>query len=138
MDRQKLDEQLRGILDQVRQRIVEGASPSLQSMLQMEELIYGELNRSKAQVLQAWCNQAGDDTARPACPHCGGPMRHKGYRKRTLICDSGQVELDRARWWCDACKASFSPSGQPGERGGLSGDSQGRAGCDGGSGPAAL
>ena len=98
MDRQKLDEQLRGILDQVRQRIVEGASPSLQSMLEMEELLYGELHRSKAQVLQAWCNQAADDSARPVCPHCGGRMRHKGYRKRTLICDSGQVELDRA-WW---------------------------------------
>jgi len=138
MDRQKLDQQLRCILDQVRERIVEGAGPSLQSMYDMEELVYGELNRSKAQVLQAWCREAGDDSGRPACPHCGGAMRHKGYRKRTVVCQGGQVELDRARWWCDACKASFSPSGQRGDGGGLSGDSEGGGDGPGGGGPAAL
>lgn len=138
MDRQKLNEQLESILNGVRERIVEGASPSLQSMYDMEELIYGELNRSKAQVLQAWCGEAADDSTRPVCPHCAGPMRHKGYRKRTVICDSGQVQLDRARWWCDACKASFSPSGQCGHGGGLSGDAEGGGSGVGGGGAAAL
>ena len=128
MDRQKLDKDLEGILDRVRHRIVAEASPSLQSMAEMEELIYGELNRSKPQVLQAWCNAAEDDSSRPACPHCGGRMRHKGYRRRTLICEGGQIELDRARWWCDACKASFSPSGQHGDGGGVSGNASGGAG----------
>ena len=122
MDRQKLDHQLKDIFDHIRQRIVEDACPSLQSMYDMEELIYGELNRSKSRVLQAWCREATDDSARPKCPHCGRAMRHKGYGKKTVICDSGQVELDRARWWCDACKASFSPSGQCSHGGGLSGD----------------
>ncbi len=126
MDRQKLDEELQVILDQVREKIVAEASPSLQSMAEMEELVYGELNRSKAKVLQAWCNEAADDSARPVCPHCGGVMRHKGYRKRTAVCEGGQVELNRARWWCDACKASFSPSGQQCDGGGVSGDAEGR------------
>ena len=138
MDRQKLDQELGGILDQVRSRIVAEASGSLQSMYDMEDLIYGELNRSKSEVLQAWCNQAADDSTRPTCPHCGGQMRHKGYRKRTIICEGGQVELDRARWWCDACKASFSPSGQPGDGGGLSGDAEGGGGGIGGDSGAAV
>jgi hypothetical protein len=123
MDRQQMDQQVETILDQVRRRIVEQASPSLQSMPEMEELIYSELNRSKSEILQAWCNQAKDDSTRPSCPHCGGPMRHKGRRSRTLICVSGQIEVKRTRWWCGACKASFFPSGQHGDRGGLSGDS---------------
>jgi hypothetical protein len=123
MDRQQMDQQVEAILDHVRRRIVEQASPSLQSMAEMEELIYSELNRSKPEILQVWCNQAKDDSKRPSCPHCGGPMRHKGRRGRTLICDGGQIDLKRIRWWCDACKASFFPSGQHGDRGGLSGES---------------
>jgi len=119
MDRQEMDQEVEQILQQVRQRIVEQSSGSLQSMAEMEELIYGELNRCKPQILQAWCDQAKDDSSRPLCPHCGGPMRHKGSNRRTLLCHSGQVELKRTRWWCDACKASFFPTGQHGDSGGL-------------------
>ena len=122
MNRQELDRHVEQILEQVRHRIVEQASPSLQSMAQMEDLIYGELNGCKPEILQAWCHQAQDDSSRPLCPHCRGPMRHKGSRGRTLLCDSGQVDVKRTRWWCDACKASFFPSGQHGDGGRLSGD----------------
>ncbi len=132
VDRQHVDREIEKILDQVRQRIVEQASPSLQSMAEMEQLIYSELNGCKPQILQVWCNQAKDDSARPLCPHCGGPMRHKGSRPRTLVCPSGQVELKRTRWWCDACGASFFPSGQRHERGGLSGDPAGGSAGGGG------
>lgn len=122
MNRQEMGQQVAQILEQVRHRIVEQASPSLQSMAEMEDLIYGELNRCKPEILQAWCHQAQDDSARPLCPHCRGPMRHKGARGRTLVCDSGQVDVRRTRWWCDACGASFFPSGQHDDRGGVSGN----------------
>jgi hypothetical protein len=128
MDRQKMDEEIREVLDRVRQKIVTEASGSLQSMAQMEELIYGELNRSKPQLLQAWINQAQDDSARPVCPHCGRRMRQKQRVPKTCICDSGQVEIRRTRWWCDACKASFFPSGPNGDGGGLSDHAQGGGG----------
>jgi len=111
MNRQEMDRQLSQIFEKVRHRLVEKASPSLQSMAQMEDLVYGELNRCKPEVLQAWCHQAQDDSSRPVCPHYRGPMRHKGTRSRPLLCEGGQVDLKRTRWWCDACKASFFPSG---------------------------
>ncbi|MHC4181443.1 MAG: hypothetical protein ACYSWU_28420 [Planctomycetota bacterium] len=111
MDREKLDAKLRGILDQVRQRIVAEASPSLQDLASMEDVICEGLNQSKAQALQAWCEETKDDSASPPCPHCGGVMRNKGRRSKTVIAEGGPVEFKRTRWWCDACKASFSPSG---------------------------
>ena len=120
MDRDRLDEQLRGVLDRVRERIVHEASPSLQDLAAMEDVICDELNRSKAEALQIWCNEAADDSDRPRCPHCGGPMRNKGRRSKTLVAEGGPVELSRTRWWCDACKASFSPSGQRRDGGGSS------------------
>lgn len=124
MDREKLDQRLRGILDQVRQQIVQKASPSLQDLGAMEDIICDELNRSKAQALQAWCDEARDDSGSPCCPHCGGRMRNKGRRSKTLVAEGGPVVLSRTRWWCDACKASFSPSGQRGDGGEPSGDAQ--------------
>ncbi len=130
MDRQKLDSELQAIFGEVRQRIVDNASPSRQSMAEMEELIYAQLNQSKSKVLQAWCTQAADDSQRPVCPHCGGTMRNKGHAKRTLVCDGGQLDLERTRWWCDACKASFFPSGQHRDGGWPSGDAQDRSGRD--------
>ncbi len=130
MDREKLDGRLREILDTVRERIVKEASGSLQDLASMEDVICDELNRSKAEALQAWCDEAQDDSGRPACPHCGGRMRHKGSRHKTVIAEGGPVNLRRTRWWCDACKASFSPSGQSGDGGGLSADAEGGQGGD--------
>jgi hypothetical protein len=112
MDREKLDARLREILDGVRERIVREASPSLQDLAAIEDVICDELNRSKAEALQAWCREAQDDSARSVCPHCGGPMRNKGRRGKTVVAEGGPVEVPRTRWWCDACKASFSPSGR--------------------------
>lgn len=125
MDREKLDAKLRGILDRVRERIVDEASPSLQDLASMEDVICESLNRSKAEALQAWCNEAQDDSSRPRCPHCGGMMRNKGHRLKTVVAEGGPVELNRTRWWCGACKASFFPSGQPGDCGGSSGNATG-------------
>lgn len=130
MDREKLDAKLRGILDQVRQRIVEEASPSLQDLAAMEDVICDELNRSKAEALQAWCQEAKDDSSCPPCPHCGKPMRHKGHRDKTVVAEGGPVQLRRVRWWCDACKASFPPSGQSGHGGGVSDYAAGGQGGD--------
>jgi len=125
MDRQQLDQRLREILDGVRQRIVEGASPSLQDLAQVEDVICDALNRSKADALQAWCDQAADDSASPACPHCGRRMRNKGRAGKTVVAEGGAVRLTRTRWWCDACKASFFPSGQRRDRGQLPDDPPG-------------
>ncbi len=133
-----MDQRIQKIFDQARQRIVAQASPSLQSLAEMERLIYAELNQCKPQILQAWCDQAQDDSARPLCPHCGGPMRHKGSRSRTLVCEAGQIDVARTRWWCNACQASFSPSGQHDERGELSRDAGGRPDGGGRSGRAAV
>jgi len=134
MDREKLDQRLRGILDRVRQQIVDEASPSLQDLGSMEDVICEQLNRSKAEALQAWCDEAKDDSGSPRCPHCGGAVRHKGRRSKTVIAEGGPVRLSRTRWWCDACKASFSPSGQRRDGGGSSGDPAGGQAGGGGSG----
>ena len=129
MDRDQLDQKLREILDGVREQIIDGASPSLEDLADVENVICDGLNQAKSRALQAWCDQAADTTGSPRCPHCDGLMRNKGRRSKTLVAEGGPVRLARTRWWCDACKASFSPSGQPCDGGGLSDDAaRGQAG----------
>jgi len=111
MDRTTLTEQLEQRMRQAARHIGGKASGSRRDMAAMERLIYQEMDAMKAQLLQAWVDQAGDDSQRPCCPHCRGPMRQKEQSAKTSQCIGGQVTVERTRWWCDACGASFFPSG---------------------------
>lgn len=111
MDRARLMDQFQERLDRAAASIGEGASPSRQDLGAMERLINREMDAAKAALLQAWVDEARDDSDRPHCPHCGGPMRQKERSAKTSACVGGQVTIHRLRWWCDACGASFFPSG---------------------------
>ena len=111
MEREKLAEKLRHEMAAIAAKLAQEASASRQDMAAMERKIYAACDGLKAKILQEWVDAAADDTAQPRCPHCGGPMRNKGHADKTSACLGGQVTVDRTRWWCDACKASFFPSG---------------------------
>ena len=49
---------------------------------------------------------------RPRCPGCGKPLAANGKQKRRLMTTHGQeVELERRKGYCRACRASFFPPG---------------------------
>ncbi len=118
MDRESLRRRALSEMNAVLDGIVEVASPSLQDMAAMERKIYDGMNGLKSKVLQAWVHEAKDDSSRPVCPHCRGPLRQKENVPKTCCCEGGDVTVTRKRWWCDACKASFFPSGQHDDGGG--------------------
>ena len=120
MNKDELKRQLKIEAEKLAEKIAEESSDSLQDMAVMERKIYAAMDQLKAKALQLWAGQAQDDSGRPKCPQCGGPMRHKGYRDKTSSCVGGQVTVGRKRWWCDACKASFSPSGRDDDGGRVS------------------
>jgi transposase len=127
MDRNEFKQAFMAESEELIDRFMDEASDSLQDMAEMERKIYEGLDRLKAKYLQIWTDRAEDDTGCPTCPGCGRAMRHKGYRKKTSSCVGGEVNVRRKRWWCDACKASFSPSGPGDDSGRAFGDSPGRA-----------
>ncbi len=120
MDKEAFRRQLCGEADKLAEQLAQEASGSLQDMAAMERKIYAAMDQLKARALQLWAQQAQDDSDRPKCPHCGRAMRHKGHRDKTSSCIGGQVTVRRKRWWCDACKASFSPSGRDDDGGRVS------------------
>ena len=112
MDRKQLIETLQQEMADIAETLGQNASGSRQDMAAMEQKIYSACDGLKAKILQAWVDAAADDSDRPRCPHCGGVMRNKGHSEKTSACQGGQVTVNRVRWWCDACKASFFPSGR--------------------------
>ena len=98
-------------VERVVESLVANVSESRQEMASMERKIYGAMDGLKAKLLQAWVDEAKDDTARPVCPHCNGPLRQKQQSSKTCVCVGGQVTVARTRWWCESCGSSFFPSG---------------------------
>jgi len=118
MDRDKFKQQMKAEMDQVIDKLSAEAPDALEDMAAMERRIYAACDAIKAKYLQAWINTASEKGPRPVCPHCGGALRQKEKVKKTSAAVGGQVEVARTRWWCNACKASFFPSG-PDDNSGL-------------------
>jgi hypothetical protein len=51
----------------------------------------------------------GDTSVIPKCPGCGEEMAMKGYRKRRVVTEAGEVELERAYYYCAKCRRGFFP-----------------------------
>jgi hypothetical protein len=53
----------------------------------------------------------GQSLPGPRCPGCGQEMRYKGEKHRYLQTRSGDVEVERASYYCPACRQGFFPPG---------------------------
>jgi uncharacterized protein with PIN domain len=45
------------------------------------------------------------------CPTCGSRLRHKGYRSRRVVTETGEVTIKRAYYYCEHCRKGFFPPG---------------------------
>ena len=131
MDRERFKQRLKVELDQMADRLANEASEALEDMAAMERTLYAACDALKAKSLQAWIDHAGETGPRPVCPHCGGRLRQKEKVPRTSAAVGGQVTVARTRWRCNACGASFFPSG-PDHDGGLLSDHAGGGPAGGG------
>jgi len=47
----------------------------------------------------------------PACPTCGREMHYKGMKKLTVSGRTGDIQLERAYFYCDRCRSGLFPPG---------------------------
>jgi len=45
----------------------------------------------------------------PTCPTCGEEMHYKGMKKVTVSGRTGDIELERAYFYCDRCRRGLFP-----------------------------
>jgi len=81
------------------------------TLSEIEELVRtaGEavMTRLTGQLVEAEAQE--DESAN--CPECGEPMRYKGKRGRNLITETGEVRVERAYYYCPACRRGVFPPG---------------------------
>jgi NADH pyrophosphatase NudC (nudix superfamily) len=69
--------------------------------LKFEQALTAELLAESAAQLPAW----------PSCPQCGQKMKNKGKRKRRVVTETGEVEIERHYYHCPDCGHGFFPPG---------------------------
>lgn len=67
------------------------------------------LIRVARHLLDLWAQVADRKIARPCCPSCGVPMRHRGLLKTEVTTTVGAVTYRRPRWRCDDCQQECYP-----------------------------
>ncbi len=77
------------------ERVVRAASQ------QWEQALTAELLAESAAELPAW----------PTCPQCGQKMKNKGKRRRRVVTETGEVDIERHYYHCAACGQGFFPPG---------------------------
>lgn len=116
MDRERLKEELRREARKAVDKVTAAMPATLRGFGEVEKALKEATEELGKVWLQSWCDEAKDDSATPACPHCGGKMRQKEGVDRQVICRGGNVTVKRKRWWCEKCGESFFPSGQGSDR----------------------
>ena len=68
---------------------------------EIQQAIAAELAQASATALPAW----------PDCPACGKKMKSKGKRRRRIVTEAGEIEVERLYYHCGACGQGFFPPG---------------------------
>jgi hypothetical protein len=68
-----------------------------------------EIEQAIAQALAE--ESAAEVPAWPSCPDCGQKLKNKGQRRRRIVTEAGDVEVERTYYHCAACGQGFSPPG---------------------------
>lgn len=59
------------------------------------------VQQSAAQLESGW----------PTCAGCGCRMKAKGVRRKRLVTETGEVEIERAYYYCAHCRSGLFPPG---------------------------
>ena len=68
---------------------------------QIEQAVASALAQESAAELPAW----------PDCPQCGQKLKHKGRRRRRIVTEAGEIEVERTYYHCAVCGRGIFPPG---------------------------
>jgi uncharacterized protein with PIN domain len=87
-------------------------APAAASLADIEQVV----QKAEQQIGQALTAElvregAAQPPPWPTCPQCGGKLKHKGKRRRRVVCQTGEVTLERSYYHCAACGQGIFPPG---------------------------
>ncbi len=106
---QQLQVRIKGLVDEALSKARKGKALSLS---EIEDIALGVRAKVGQEVAQALVReQAVVSVPGPTCPQCGREMHYKGLKKRRVVSRSGEVDWERAYYYCEECRRGFFPPG---------------------------
>lgn len=65
----------------------------------------------KAVIVQHLLDSHQEQAEGVKCPHCGKRLGMKDYRSRQVVTEAGEVQITRAYYYCEECRAGIFPPG---------------------------
>ena len=116
MSAQPLSPVKQALLEQVREHLlpqldelVRDLPEQLLDFARAEADLRAGLLELARRLLALWAQAADPSAARPCCPGCGVPMRHKGLLPAEVLSTLGPVRYRRPRWRCTGCGTECYP-----------------------------
>ncbi len=101
--------QYAGMLDEV---LSQGETKAGLTLTDIEEMALRTRAEVGEHVTAALLEMQGEPSVPgPRCPSCGQEMRYKGQKHRYLRTRSGEVEMERAYYYCPTCRRGHFPPG---------------------------
>lgn len=87
--------------------------PGVMSITDIEQLVLRAGEQFEVMLTEALieAEEADQKGERPICPECSNKMRHRGYRQRKLVAQTGEVSVRRRYYRCADCGRGFFPPG---------------------------
>ena len=110
----ELEGLMAGEAEEIIQRLLAERKPAgLMSLTDIEQLVLRAGEQFELMLTEALieAEEAERKGERPTCPQCGGEMRHRGYRGRKLVTQTGEVRVRRRSYRCADCGRGLFPPG---------------------------
>jgi hypothetical protein len=107
----ELREQLKKQADAIIEAIMANKKPAGQNSLQdLERMAIQAGQGFEERVLAYLAQEEGQAEVEPVCKECGRRMRSRGKRKKQLVTEAGEIQIERGYYICPQCgKRAFPP-----------------------------
>ena len=91
--------------------LAEAGNEDVLNLCDIERVVRMAGERMMVDFTQGFVEAAAEEGAADICPECGQKMRYKGQKARKVVTETGEVDLERAYYYCPKCRKGFFPPG---------------------------
>jgi hypothetical protein len=89
--------------------ISEMVGQEAKTLSEMEQAVVSAGGRFKEAMIKGLVGSSELQHVDRACPSCGGKLSAKGKRRKWVLTQVGEVQVERDYYYCAQCKTGFFP-----------------------------
>ena len=103
---------MRKVEEAVEKALAKGEQAGQLSLNDIEEMVLSVGSELSGELTEVLVQQAKEPAVPgPSCSSCGREMHYNGKKRRYVRTRTGEVQLERAYYYCAGCQRGFFPPG---------------------------